>query len=81
MDMVQKAYLMWLNTLFFIDDLTYWFFVFNCLQIKFLPALYTILLITGFYNIYMLNHETFMNKSGKIVVNFHLRLLHIYHSE
>ena len=80
MDMVQKAYLMWLYTFFFIDDLTYWFFNFNCLQIKLLRALYTILFIIGFYNIYMSKHKTFINKTSVIVVNLHLWLLHISHS-
>ena len=32
MDMVQNAYLV--VSLFFIYDLIYWFFVFNCLQTK-----------------------------------------------
>ena len=31
--------LSYLVTLFFIDDLTYWFFVFNCLHMKLLPFL------------------------------------------
>ena len=44
------------------DDLTYWFFVFNCLQIKLL-LLFTILFVFGFYKIYLLKHKAFIGRS------------------
>ena len=47
-------------SLFFIDDLTYWFFVFNCFQIKLLLSL---LFTFGFYYTHISKHKILIDRS------------------
>lgn len=69
MDLLQTAYLMWLLC-FFIDDLTYWFFVFNYLQIKLLPSLlfYSYLI----FKLYIFQNKTFIGRS-RIKIQFFVK--------
>ena len=53
--------LFYVVTLNFIDNLSYWFFIFNSLQIKLLHSL--LFIHIGFYDAYHSKHKTFTGRS------------------